>query len=280
LKINKLYNISDFNKQLNDFTEIYAVEKMITEKNRGVEKWGHIGYCEVCKTASSFTVDWKNSDGITPNFRESTVCPKCKLNNRCRYMIRLLSAFTDEKSCNQCVIYCYEQVTNFYSVLLEKFISHEVIGSEYFGFNYEPGIVLNGVRHEDALSLSFKDESIDFVISNDVFEHVPDIESALMESFRVLKKEGKLLFSIPFYSNRNETIKRAELANGALNHLLPEQYHANPIANEGSLVFYDIGWDILDKCKQAGFRNSYAIGYHSFMYGYLGGMQLVFCASK
>jgi len=178
-------------------------------------------------------------------------------------------------------IYLYEQVTQFYEYAKITFTDKNVIGSEYLGFDKKPGEIIKNIRHEDALNLSFENNYIDIIISNDVFEHVPDIKGALSESYRVLRESGKLVFSIPFYCNELETKKRATLENGRVISILPDQYHGNPISNEGSLVFYDFGWDILQLCREAGFKNSYMLGYYSFFYGYMGGgVQFVFVAEK
>ena len=63
--------------------------------------------------------------------------------------------------------------------------------------------------------------------------------------------------------------------------LLPPEYHGNPVDPKGSLVFYDHGWDILDRCRAAGFADVYLLCYWSLLYGYLGGgLQLVFIAER
>ena len=46
-------------------------------------------------------------------------------------------------------------------------------------------------------------------------------------------------------------------------HILPPQYHGNPLSEEGSLVFTDFGWDILDTLKEIGFEKANLIVYYS-----------------
>ena len=48
-------------------------------------------------------------------------------------------------------------------------------------------------------ALPFTDNSIDFIVSTDVFEHVQDLQQVLSECYRVLKKGGKLLVVFPQY---------------------------------------------------------------------------------
>jgi hypothetical protein len=63
-------------------------------------------------------------------------------------------------------------------------------------------------------------------------------------------------------------------------HLLPEAYHGNPVSADGSLVFTDFGWDILEQMNVAGFSDVSVDVYVSAEFGHFGGGQLVFNASK
>jgi len=178
-------------------------------------------------------------------------------------------------------VFCYEQVTNFYRYLSRQQGIAEAIGSEYLGADRYPGETINGVRHEDALRLSFQAGSFDFLISNDIFEHVPDIGKALTEACRCLKIGGCLIFSVPFCMHEPLTVQRAAIQDTRLVHLLPERYHGNPLSRKGSLVFYDFGWDILELCRGCGFRDAYMVSYYSIECGHIGNaMQYIFCAEK
>jgi len=50
---------------------------------------------------------------------------------------------------------------------------------------------------ESAEKMSLKDNSVDFVFSNSVIEHIPNNEAVLSEISRILKPNGYLLFSSP-----------------------------------------------------------------------------------
>lgn len=63
--------------------------------------------------------------------------------------------------------------------------------------------------------------------------------------------------SIPFTQSK-KTVQRAIMKNGVIKHLLPEQYHGDPLSGKkGSLVFYGFGWDFFDICKESGFTDAY-----------------------
>ena len=113
-------------------------------------------------------------------------------------------------------------------------------------------------------------------MSNDVFEHVPNPEKAFIECVRVLKKGGLMLATIPFDSDFVESVTRAILVDGQLAYILPPTYHGNPISAEGSLVFTDFGWDVLDVMRKSGFSDVSIEVYSSLEFGHLGGGQLIF----
>ncbi len=52
----------------------------------------------------------------------------------------------------------------------------------------------------DATALPLKENSFDAVLSFDVFEHIQDDKKAISECRRVLKKGGKLIFTVPAWS--------------------------------------------------------------------------------
>ena len=49
----------------------------------------------------------------------------------------------------------------------------------------------------DVLELPFADESFDVICSNELVEHLPDVETALSEMVRVVRKGGKVVISGP-----------------------------------------------------------------------------------
>lgn len=81
----------------------------------------------------------------------------------------------------------------------------------------------------------------------DVLEHVPDMDQALRECWRILRPGGWMLFSCPFYEELESTIVRARLVDGALEHVLEPCYHGNPVDGGGALVFSQPGWDLWER---------------------------------
>lgn len=126
--------------------------------------------------------------------------------------------------------------------------------SEYFA-DVSPGQSRDGVRCEDMQRLTYADSSFDLVTHTEVLEHVPDDARALAELHRVLRPGGRMLFSVPLHGGA--TVERARLVDGAIVHLLPPVYHADPQRPDtGVLAFRDYGADLLERLRGAGFAEA------------------------
>lgn len=241
------------------------------------------GFCIPCNRKSKFLIDsqfgGKFKNGVLiPNWRERMECQYCHMNNR----QRLIAALIIQKAANKKLsIYFMEQVTPIFQ-WAQNFLGnkHRIVGSEYLGYEYKGGDIIEGIRHENIEDLSFRDEEFELIISNDVFEHVPNADIAFNECSRILKTGGQMLATIPFYDDQDQSVKRATLENNYIKHILEPQYHGNPLSSEGSLVFNDFGWDILTTIRKNGFANSYIDIFLSKKYGHIGGPQLIFQLNK
>jgi LPS sulfotransferase NodH len=99
-------------------------------------------------------------------------------------------------------------------------------------------------RNETLEAQTFADESFDIVIAQDVFEHLFDPARAAAEIARTLRPGGLCLMTVPVVRRHEPSQRRAALVAGELRHLLPEQYHGNPVGDGRSLVTVDWGYDI------------------------------------
>ena len=50
----------------------------------------------------------------------------------------------------------------------------------------------------DGRTMPFESDEYDIVFATEVFEHCPDLQTILKESYRVLKPNGKIFFTVPF----------------------------------------------------------------------------------
>lgn len=210
------------------------------------------GYCCICHDVVQF--DIQRPDPWV-NLRESIVCPQCNMSGRMRLIvaaIRGAGALAEQR------FQILERVTPLYTFLKARYPGLQ--GCEFIDAALASGSVREfygmQVEHQDFLQLSYPDASIDLLVHGDVLEHVPDHERALAEAARVVKPGGQMIFTCPFFDNRDEHFIRCRIVDGALKHFHPPAYHGNPLSEKGSLVFMDPGWPLLDDILKAGFSSA------------------------
>ena len=125
-----------------------------------------------------------------------------------------------------------------------------IIHTEFYD-DVERGGRKNGILNQDLQALTFADGSIDLVISEDVFEHVPDFRAGFSEVHRVLKRGGAHIFTIPYYTVR-KTRDLFRMENGKRILIEPIEYHGDPI--RGQIPCYThFGYDIQQILNNMGF---------------------------
>jgi hypothetical protein len=232
------------------------------------------GYCWVCGKESKFLVDFQYSNGHDINWRERLCCQECGLNNRLRLTVQILETLQPGP-----IGYLTEHLTPLADLMRKR--KPGLLTSEFLGPGLIPGSVSkHGVRHEDLTRLSLDKESLDFVVSCDVIEHIPDFRAALSEICRVLKPQGVALISAPFAIGSDLNIIRAILRDNETIHLLEPEYHGDPVGGSGILCFYHFGWEILQDLRNAGFATASLALYWSARYANIGAPQIFFIARK
>lgn len=125
------------------------------------------------------------------------------------------------------------------------------VPSHYFP-NGGPGEWRDGALFQNMEDLSFEDASIDLHVSQDVLEHVFDPARVFQEIARTLTPGGMHIFTTPLVRKHEPSRRRARMRpDGQVEHLLPAEYHGNPISGEGSLVTVDWGFDIVEYIQSA-----------------------------
>lgn len=184
------------------------------------------------------------------NYRETIVARGCSARVRAMLEEVLVASRGD----GHARILMLEAITPFALAVRGRF--PYAIGSEYLPTDRDKAKMFP-IPHCDITNADFPSGAFDVIVSNDVLEHVPDLEAAMRESRRLLRPGGACLATFPFASGTYETSVRAKLVNGEIEHLHPPEYHGNPVDPEGgSLVFAIPGWDILDLCRRSGFKSA------------------------
>jgi SAM-dependent methyltransferase len=200
--------------------------------------------------------------GFGENLRETGICRRCGATNRNRQMavvacragaalrpgrvrsLRDLGALGLD-------VYNTEAAGSLHAVLQG---ASGYRCSEYFGPEHASGDVVDGVVHQDLMALSFEDDSLDLVLSSDVFEHVPDPYRAHREVWRVLRAGGHHVFTVPFHQHAHLDDVRARMDDGGqVEHLAEPIYHDDPVRDDGVLVFTIFGLEMLVRLAEIGF---------------------------
>lgn len=190
------------------------------------------GYCACCRSQTWFRE-------LDPWLRDHYICTACGSIPRQRHVQTVLEEF----------------VPGWTSLEIhESSPSNDFIGrwcTRYSSSQYLPhvpfGQIADGMRSENIEALTFADESIDVFVTQDVLEHVFDPERAVQEIHRVLRPGGVHIFTTPKHRTIGPSVRRASLsASGAIEHLLPETYHGNPVGDNKALVTWDFGDDFDD----------------------------------
>ncbi len=240
--------------------------------------------CPVCGRVSAAT-------GFSDNLRETGRCRRCGATNRNRQLAfvaaraageqtdRHVGSLAGLRDLTHLVVYNTEAQGALHDQLREM---PGYLCSEYLGPDHEPGEVVGDTTHQDLLSLSFADGSIDIVLSSDVFEHVPDPYRAHAEVHRVLRPGGHHVFTVPFHINEHAHLDdvRARIDDaGEVLHLADPIYHADPVRPEGVLVFTIFGLEMLVRLAELGFSTR-MFCLSSPWHGIVGPNALVFDAVK
>ena len=188
---------------------------------------------------------------VGTNWRETITYRGC--NSRVRAMLDLI--LQDPSVTPHSRILMLEAVTSFALEIRGRFAFSK--GVEYLP-TPEALEAWFPVQHCDIEKPPFPPASFHVVVSNDVLEHVADLDAALAGMAHILKPGGMMISTLPFLYFQQETTEKARLKpNGDIEHLGEPEYHGNPVDPEkGALVFNLPGWDLLDRCRAAGFSDA------------------------
>ena len=202
------------------------------------------------------------------------------IGSRALAVLAVMASVLAQQRSDMPAIYATEAVTPF--ALRMRGMFPRFYGSE---FSLDPQIRQNlyPIPCEDLQQLSLRSDTFDIVSTNEVLEHVPSIDRALAEIYRILKPGGWHVGTLPFHFTREVGVRRASLNEQRdVVHLMEPEYHGDPVGN-GALVFELPGWDIIDRSLSAGFSRSFMrfilSSKHGILAEHVGGV-FVFCCQK
>lgn len=186
------------------------------------------GYCHCCRSQTTFA---SSESWLRDHYR----CQQCRSIPRQRNIQHVLDRYFP--GWEALVIHESSPSNRFLSQYCRSYSA-----SQFFS-DTTRGETRNGVRCEDLEHLTYPDECFDVFITQDVFEHIFHPQRAAREITRVLKPGGVHVFTAPKHKGMRTSRPRAVLKDGKTEHLLPEQYHGNPVGDGRSLVTWDYGDD-------------------------------------
>lgn len=212
-------------------------------------------------------------------WREGLACDG--ISSRVRGVMRCIEMFVEEQTLLSPRIYAAEGLTHF--ALRLRGLYPRFVGSE-FTTDRQRKEWMYPIPCEDLQQLSLPSNSFDVVSTNEVLEHVPSIDRALAEIFRVIRPGGWHFGTVPFRFMDERGQRRAMIdRSGKTLHLMEPEYHGDPMNEGGVLVFELPGWDLIERARNAGFCDVFMKFMVSSTYGvlseHIGGV-LVFCCQK
>jgi SAM-dependent methyltransferase len=240
-------------------------------------------FCNTCGGARRIRIK-------TKNYREDCICKNCHSSSRKRHIAAVLLETINTKynlKTKSLSKIPASLNTNIYNLesngALHTCLKHtkEYICSEYFGTMEAFGAEQNGVLNVDVMNTPFKDEQFNYIISTEVFEHIPHPYKAFKETHRILKTGGSHIFTIPYHQDADKDEIKAILNDkNEIVHLMEPEYHGDPIRkDDGILVFTIFSKEMHTKLEEMGF--SVKLDHRrDYEYGIIGDNNFVFTATK
>ena len=177
--------------------------------------------CNICNSLNLLNINLKKLK-YAPSTYERILCTKCGSNMRYRSLIHVFNLYypSGDKRKQGIGLTDPPCISNY----LKK------------GFNYKntffndkvDGEYLDVLRCTDFYSL----ESLDFIIASDVFEHVSNLELALLQCYKVLKPSGKIFITVPIiYKNKHYKLAMLENSKNKIpKSIIGVYFHGNAFA--------------------------------------------------
>ncbi len=224
------------------------------------------GVCTACGSEASFkfvdviTDELKDEWGISKylqrcySYRESMYCSVCNCSGRLRALALAISYVYGEGATPLSNLIKDGRFDKLNVAEINACGDMHAILTKIKGLNYSEYAPRNkSIRHEDLQALSYKNESLDLVLTSDTLEHVPDYMLALKEIYRVLKPGGHHIFTIPLLFSR-KTRRRIALKGGEVVETMKGSYHGS--GEPDNLVASEFGIDFLDDLRSIGFSTT------------------------
>ena len=210
-----------------------------------------VGRCMVCgRKTIFFCLD-------SESFRNTMICLFCRSSSRNRHVAKTIIGIVDGGKTSIAELKATEDISIYNTATGDCFSRVLKECKSYISSCYQDGLapgteISPRVSCQNIESLTYADNSFDFVITEDVFEHVRHPEEGFREISRVLRPGGYHVFTVPFHFDR-PTLVRVDTSGDDDVHLLPPEYHGDPL--RGTILAYrTFGIDLFEQLEQSGFE--------------------------
>lgn len=203
------------------------------------------GFCPICQAAATFSATSEANIPASAQagwFRGALRCSGCNSPPRERAIAHFLQAI--RPNWRELSIHESSPGGWAFSAKLRRECPGYVASQYDRSFPFGRTDATGRWRNEDLEAQTFVDETFDIVITQDVFEHLFQPGRAACEIARTLRPGGLCLMTVPVVRPWGEISRRAEIRDGQVHHLLPAQYHGNPVGDGRSLVTFDWSYSI------------------------------------
>jgi SAM-dependent methyltransferase len=188
--------------------------------------------------------------------RESMYCVFCGCSYRLRMLARAIGVAAQDggsKSLMQMIndgMFKSKKVAEINSCGVMHDILKNIPGILYSEYMPED----KTIAHQDLQCLTYEDNSLDYIFTSDVLEHVPDPKKALSEVYRVLKPGGCTVMSVPVVMDRKTKV-RTQLQGDKVVYKEQSSYHGS--GEPDYLVWNEFGYDFIEIVRSVGFAAYY-----------------------
>lgn len=201
---------------------------------------GSVDFIQVPVLQNELIIDWNLSETEVQyiNRQQGLICRHCGNNLRANVLAKALNEELkfpgplNSLQRHQCLDISILEINGCHNLTryLETFPKHTLI--EFPDY--------------DIQNLALRSEQWDLVLHSDTLEHVANPVAALEECFRILKPDGKLLFTTPIIVDRTSRSRKE----------LTPSYHGDyNLRDESLLVHSEFGVDIWTSVARVGFKN-------------------------
>jgi SAM-dependent methyltransferase len=238
----------------------YGYERSLASAGEEIQR---DGTCAPCLRRTRFTTRTAGGEALgggrlMPNWREQLTCDcEDRLSNRNRALLHFLAAEAGLRAWSRVLLFGPPGAADRRIAAAAA----SVASIPRLGFA-RGGAGARGYRLDAA------DAAFHLAVSADALHRVPPLAALLAELRRVLVPGGSFVFTVPFHF----------LAARSVAHLDGLPRVSGRLPTEAGGEVHALGWDILDRLRDAGFGNARAHAYWSDELGYLGSGNMIFSA--